>query len=144
MFRSFHARRAALVTAVLLSLFAVVGCGQKGSPLHPVTGKITSSDGKPLERATVVFHPVGTANPGAVKPRGTVGADGTFTLTSHTSGDGALAGEYRVTVELWSAGKGDDPPTTRLPPKFANPNSSGLTATVGDGPTELKPFVLGR
>lgn len=144
MFVSFHARRAALVTGVLLSLFALVGCGQKGPVLYPVTGKITGSDGKPLERATVVFHPVGTVGPNAVKPRGTVGADGTFTLTSHTSGDGAPAGEYRVTVELWSAGKGDDPPTNRLPAKFANPDSSGLTATVGDGPTELKPFVLPR
>lgn len=134
-------RRAAVATVLL---FALIGCGQKGPVLHPVTGKITSSDGKPLERATVVFHPVGTTDPNAVKPRGTVGADGTFALTSYTSGDGAPSGEYRVTVELWSANKGDDPPTNRLPPKFANPEKSGLTATIGDGPIELKPFVLSR
>ncbi|MBM3980085.1 MAG: hypothetical protein FJ304_07335 [Planctomycetes bacterium] len=144
MVRRSFARRALVASAVVLSLVALAGCGQKGPALVPVTGKVTTADGKPLERATVVFHPVGAADANGVKPRGTVGADGTFTLTSHTTGDGAPAGEYRVTVELWTAGKGDDPPTSRLPAKFANPEKSGLTATVGTAPTELKPFVLPR
>lgn len=123
-------------------LFAGIGCGQKGPALYPVTGKVTLADGRPIERATVVLHPVGGAGD-AVKPRGTVAADGTFTLTSLTTGDGAPAGEYRVTVELWLAGsRPDDPPVNRLPAKFADPGKSGLTVTVNQGPTELKPLVV--
>lgn len=132
----------ATVAGLLLCL-ASVGCGSKGPVLYPVTGKVVGHDGKPLERATVVFHPVGGAAD-APKPRGTVGADGSFVLTTTTTGDGAPPGEYRVTVELWASGKGDDPPTNRLPTKYASQEKSGFTAKVGDGPTELKPFVLHR
>lgn len=123
--------------------FALAGCGQKAPALYPVAGKVVGADGKPLEHATVVFHPVGAVGADAVKPRGKVGADGAFTLTTHTAGDGAPPGEYRVTVELWlSSGKGDDPPVNRLPDKFAKPDLSGLKATVGAGPTELPPFTV--
>lgn len=137
-------RRAAMVAAVFAS-FALAGCGSKGPTLYPVTGKVLGPDGKPLARASVVFHPVGAADPNAVKPRGTAGEDGTFVLTTTTTGDGAPAGEYRVTVEQWRAGsRPDDPPANRLPPKYANPDQSGLTATVGTGPTELQPFTVKR
>ena len=71
------------------------------------------------------------------------GPDGTFTLTTYDAADGAPAGEYRVTVELWrSTGRGDEGPTNRLNPKYARPESSGLTATVSAGPTDLKPITL--
>ncbi|AMV26390.1 hypothetical protein VT84_18475 [Gemmata sp. SH-PL17] len=144
---SYTHRRARV--AVSFALFtvctALTGCGQKGPVLYPVTGKVTTPDGKSLEHATVVFHPVDSSDPSAVKPRGKVGADGSFTLTSHTAGDGAVAGEYRVTVELWlSSGKGDDPPVNRLSDKYAKPDSSGLKATVNAGPTELTPFTVKR
>jgi predicted small lipoprotein YifL len=131
--------------AVLLAALAAgAGCGKSGPTLYPVTGKVIGADGKPLEHATVVFHPVGAANADALRPRGKVGADGTFTLTSHTTGDGAPAGDYRVTVELWLAGKGDEPPANRLPVRYAKPDLSGLKATVNAGPTELTPVHRGR
>ena len=129
--------------AVLLAALIAAGCGKSGPTLYPVTGKVTGADGKPLEHATVVFHPVGAADPDAIKPRGKVGPDGTFTLTTHTAGDGAPPGEYKVTVERWlSSGKGDEPPVNRLPEKYSKPDQSGLTATVGSGPTELTPFTV--
>jgi hypothetical protein len=124
-----------------LFLFVLVGCGQNGPELHPVSGKVTA-DGRSLENATVVFHPVG-GSADAPKPRGKVGADGSFALTTHTAGDGAPPGEYRVTVELWLAGaRPDEPPVNRLPEKYAKPESSGLTATVTTGPNELKPLTV--
>lgn len=135
-------RPAALPLVVIL--WCAAGCGQKGPVLYPVTGKVTGADGKPLEHATVVFHPVGATDPDAVKPHAKVGPDGAFTLTTHTAGDGAPAGEYRVTVQQWlSSGKGDEPPVNRLPEKYAKPDQSGLTATVNAGPTELTPFTVG-
>lgn len=81
-------RRAVFALMVFALSAALAGCGSKGPVLYPVTGKITGADGKPLEHATVVLHPVDSSDPDAVKPRGKVGADGTFTLTTHTAGDG--------------------------------------------------------
>lgn len=141
-------RRAARLPALTLAaaVAALAGCADDGPKLYPVTGKVLVGD-TPAEHATVVFHPVGGAGPDAVKPRGTVGADGTYTLTTHTAGDGAPAGEYRVTVEWWLSGMKkasdqDTPPTNRLPAKYADVNQSKLTATVGAGPTEVPAFNL--
>lgn len=131
--------------ALLLPLLAV-GCS--GDDGHKATFGVTGAvlvDGKPAEHATVVFHPVGATGPDVVKPRGTVGADGSFKLTSYDGYDGAPAGDYQVTVELWlAAAKPDQPPTNRLNAKFSRPETSGLKATVTKGPTKLEPFTLKR
>ncbi len=100
---------------------------------------------KAAEHATVVLHPVNQTAADQPKPRGKVNADGSFTLTTHTEGDGAPAGEYRVTVEQWLAGaRPDDPTANRLPAKYSSPTTSGLTATVGPGSTELKAIEITR
>lgn len=122
----------------------VSSCGKSDGrkPTFAVTGKVLDGT-KPVANATVVFHPVGDADPAAVKPRGLTGADGTFTQTTYDGNDGAPAGGYKVTVEQWLAGKrADDGVSNKLPPKFGNPDSSGLTATVNAGPTELAPIIL--
>lgn len=138
-------RRVCVVLLTGVLCLAPAGCGSNGPTLYPVKGKVVSADGKPLEHATVVFHPTGSTDPNAVKPRGKVAADGTFTLTTHAADDGAPPGEYRVTVEQWLAGaRADEPPANRLPQKYADPQQSGLTATVGTGPTELQPFTVKR
>ncbi len=123
-----------------------LGCrDDKGRKLtFPVTGRVTL-DAKPAEHAMVVFHPLAGTGLDAVKPRGTVKPDGTFTLTTYDGDDGAPAGEYTVTVELWLAGNRDgDSPSNRLNVKFARPETSGLTATVLPGPTTLDPISLRR
>lgn len=130
--------------------FATVGlasCGKADSrkPTFPVAGKVLLADGKPAENATIVFHPVNESGADVVKPRGKVGADGSFKLTTYDGDDGAPAGDYRVTVELWlSSGRGDEGPSNRLPEKYARPEKSELTATVNAGPTELKTIQLKR
>src|SRR5262245_26228369 len=98
---------------VAVGCLALAGCGADGPPLHPVTGKVLV-DGKPAEHATVTFHPAG-GGADAPKPRATVKADGSFALTTHTTGDGAPAGEYAVTVEWWltPAKNPDQPPVNR-------------------------------
>jgi hypothetical protein len=139
--------RARIVTRIALASLAVgvASCGKADGrkPTFPVTGKVLLPDGKPAEHATVVLHPVGEHGPDLPKPRGKVAADGSFTLTTYDADDGAPAGEYRVTVELWrTTGKGDEGPTNRLNPKYARADGSGLTATVNPGPTELDPIAL--
>ena len=98
---------------------------------------------KPLADAQVVFHPVDGAAT-APKPRGKTDANGEFALTTYDGNDGAPAGQYRVSVELWKTVSSDTGPANQLPAKFADPAKSGLTATVNAGPTELQPFVLKR
>src|SRR5262245_59099450 len=118
---------AALLT--LAGCVALSGCGRGGPKFYPVTGKVLV-DGHPAEHALVVFHPV-NAGPDALKPHAAVGPDGTFTLTTNTTGDGAPAGEYLVTVEWWLSGvkkvsDPDVPSKNHLPAKYAKPESSGL------------------
>jgi hypothetical protein len=137
--------RSLILTAVALLAVGVTSCGKADGrkPTFPVTGKVLLPDGKPAEHASVVLHPVGEDGQDVPKPRGKVAADGSFSLTTYDAADGAPAGEYRVTVELWrTTGRGDEGPTNRLKPRYANPESSGLTATINPGPTELKPIAL--
>jgi hypothetical protein len=139
-----RSRRAFLVGLGLAAL-GVSSCGKTDGrkPTFPVSGKVVLGQ-SPVAHATVILHPVGDADPNAVKPRGTTKADGSFTLTTYDGNDGAPAGEYRVTVELWLGSAGDLGPTSRLPARYARPESSGLTAIVAAGRTELKPIEIKR
>ena len=99
----------AVVCALLLT-----GC--RGDPyrLVPVSGTVTTCEGKPAAGGTVVFYPVDdpsvtgrkAGNPGR-DARGTVGEDGKFTLTTigMKPAPGAVMGPHRVAFEM--------PPTRR-------------------------------
>jgi hypothetical protein len=133
------------LTILVASLaFGLTSCGKSDAhrPTFPVSGQILLPDGKPAEYALVIFHPVGPAD--GPKPRGKVLANGTYQLTTFATDDGAPAGEYQVTVELWLPGRPDEGPSNRLNAKYAKPESSGLTATVGTGPAEIKTISLKR
>jgi len=70
------------------------GCGgPEYPPTYPVTGVLTM-DGQPIEGAQVVFHSDTTPR----LPSGTTDADGKFRLTMVRPDDGAMEGEYSVTV----------------------------------------------
>ncbi|MBA4190502.1 MAG: hypothetical protein C0467_21150 [Planctomycetaceae bacterium] len=139
-----QSRRWFLVSAAFAAL-TVASCesGPKRKQTFPTSGKVLLPDGRPAQHATVILHPIGDTDPNAVKPHGKVGPDGTFKLTTYETDDGAPAGEYKVTIELWLAGsRADEAPSNRLSPKLANPETSGLKATVNAAPTELNPFEL--
>jgi hypothetical protein len=78
---------------LLASLVLTAGCS--GSGTVKVKGIVTL-DGQPLSGATVTFEPVGQGHPAG----GITAQDGVFRLTTYRTGDGALPGEYRVTVAL--------------------------------------------
>ncbi len=139
------ARRLALIA------FAVSACGlascSKGDgrkPTFPVSGTVTDGT-KGIPNALVILHPVGEDGPDVVRPRGTTGADGTFTLTTYDGNDGAPAGQYRVAVTQVLAGaRPEDGPKNRLPEKYGSPKTSNLTAEVTAGRTVLKPIEVRR
>lgn len=62
-------------------------------PTVPVKGKVIYR-GKPLTQGQIVFRPTdaGREATGQIKP------DGTFALTTHKDGDGAVVGTHKVTV----------------------------------------------
>src|SRR5258706_2532366 len=82
---------AILAVAACLGL----GCGGSDQPL-PVSGKVTVN-GVPVANAGIVFHPKdGKGRPASAE----TGEDGTYRLTTFKDSDGALKGEYRVTL-VW-------------------------------------------
>jgi hypothetical protein len=75
------------------ALTAALGCGGGGPKPVKVEGVVTL-DGKPLPAATVTFVPAGDGRAAS----GRTEQDGTFRLTTYRTDDGALPGEYKVTV----------------------------------------------
>ena len=111
----------------------------------------------------VTFH----AKDGSRGAVGVTDANGNFQLTTFTAGDGAVAGEHQVSITKYDQPKitpkgdgsvadtGDDPetpeergagrdadPKSMLPAKYADPKTSGLTATVTDAGDNKFPFNL--
>jgi hypothetical protein len=80
------------------------GCADKGKPVK-VSGSVYGPDGNPLPvAAMIIFQPLENGRPAS----GTIYSDGSFTLTTFESGDGALPGKYKVVVRL-AAMVEDDP-----------------------------------
>jgi hypothetical protein len=80
---------------VVIGSCAVAGCADDGiGKRYPVSGTVTYK-GEPVEKAKISFVPKDPNGRGAT---GTV-ENGSYTLTTVDTNDGALAGEYRVTVD---------------------------------------------
>jgi hypothetical protein len=113
---------------VALSCLLVLGCGGKEGT-STVSGKVTYQ-GQPVTDGLINFVTNGGRPLG-----GSIGADGTYSTQ-------LPPGEYKVRIDTppeFPAGYKEGDPLPKLPPrqvpeKYANFNSSGLTATVkGDG-----------
>lgn len=126
--------------ALALALALLAGCGDGRPRVYPVTGRLTVK-GKPADGAVVRLYPAGG---GPHMPAGVVQPDGSFALTTFDPGDGAPAGEYKVTVTWRPAKKSTMDPDgpDKLAGKYADPAGSKLAATVALGPTDLPPIAL--
>jgi hypothetical protein len=123
-------------------MLAVAGCSDSSrEPVFPVQGQVLFQ-GRPAVGAQVVFQPVGKGDT-VVRPSGQVDSDGKFVLTTYAVGDGAPAGEYEVTVELWVS-KNERPAVNQLPSRYRQGRSSGLRATIAAGANQLPAFKLAR
>lgn len=121
-----------------LCLLTLMGCGSDGPVLIPIKGTVEYK-GATLTNGLITFNPkdpkVGRV---ASSP---IADDGTFALSTNKAGDGAVAGEYIVTItsniegtanlekdkELGIGGK------SAIPLQYADPTTSGLTETIDSG-----------
>lgn len=142
----------------------LVGCGSSsGFPkTYPVTGKVTFN-GKAIEGAMVTFK----MENGKENAIGTTDSKGEFTLSMFQPGDGAVPGVYRITVSKLPPGatttattpppgqiaggdlpsdytppaestkSGSNAPKSEIPAKYGNEQSSGLRATIIEGPNNI-------
>lgn len=124
--------------AVVCALVAVTcGCSRHYEdrlsrarpPVYKTTGRVTWS-GSPAAGATVTLQSL-TLN---LTASGETDRDGLFTLTTWRPGDGAVAGEHAVTITSFQttgrAPEGYLIEVNDMPPKYADPEKSGLTATI--------------
>jgi hypothetical protein len=118
--------------------------------VYEVKGSVVLADGKPLTGGTVEFEPVSGS---VYHASGEIGSDGTFSLKTADSGDGAAPGEYRVkvvpdeaTAPFVTKGKTKTRDFSKLPfaRKYLDADTSGLKATVKAEPTELDAFKLSK
>jgi len=115
-------RRSVFAASCVVMLVALSGCGGKGSHLKTVAaGGTVTHNGKPVEGATVNFFP---ADPNSGKAAGgTTDAAGKFTLQTFVGGtttaNGALVGDYKVTVAKFS-GQDDHTPLPGMAPLSAD------------------------
>jgi hypothetical protein len=119
--------RLSLVCLFLFSV-AAVGCSDGRPKRVPVAGRVLI-DGKPLTTGSVFFIP---ANDRAAT--GQIDSEGRFKLTTFEENDGCVCGKHRVTVN-GSQSKGSDAFLWLAPPKYKDPNKSGLDVEI-TGPTD--------
>jgi len=127
-----------LLTLSLLLSFAF-GC----SPSEPAPvaskGIVKTKDGRPCDNALVVFHPLDTGRLNDAKPVAKTDGEGRFVLRTFSEDEGALPGEYAVTVswpsknakasKLSISGEGETVGTEQLKGGFGDP-SKPLKATI--------------
>ena len=146
-----HAGRCAAWTFGLagLALMLVAGCSGASKPKTiKVQGKVMYK-GQPVTQGDVSFLPVKPAQGYPSRPAtGTLKPDGTYQLTSFEANDGAVPGEYQVSIVSKTGGPTPEEPDAQeewhIPKKYGNPAESGLTATVSadaSSPLELN-FTL--
>ena len=141
-----HTRLGFLFSAGFILLLS--GCqGTESSSALPYEGEV-KINGKPISGAMVVFHSKNTGDQ-MVSPSGTTDGTGKFRLTSNKEFDGAPAGDYAVTITWFKpvttgnkVREEDGIVRNYLPAYLANPQTSGLVASVQKDLSQTKSFDL--
>jgi hypothetical protein len=140
--------RLLLVPAGLLLLGTFSGCGSNATadrlPVHPVEGVVQYGTEK-LDGAFLVLHPVPGSDPKVIPARGSVGAEGKFSVTTYEANDGAVAGDFIVTVVRTPLIERDGDQVAGpnvLPAKYAKPTTSDIKVTIVEGTNQLSPISL--
>lgn len=117
------------VAGSVIVLSALAGCSSDQLETAEVHGTVTL-DGNPLTNAQVLFSPA--RGRGA---RGSLGSDGTFTLTTYSKGDGAIVGLHQVSILPVTplnatTAEAESSSQIEIPVRYTVGATSGLTADV--------------
>jgi hypothetical protein len=87
----------ACIAVTAVGLGPILGCGDDTGldKRYPVSGTVTYKD-QPIESGQISFIP---ADPNKQRPANGMIENGRYTLTTMVTGDGALPGEYAVTIK---------------------------------------------
>jgi hypothetical protein len=120
---------------LLVALFCI-GCGPRNNPHFEKTvsinGKVTLGNGSPVRGGLITLHPKDATK---AESRGSIDKDGRFTLGTYKINDGAMPGQYTVTVEPIVFDKSGNPRPVRslsIPPKYTSSESSDLVVEIKD------------
>ncbi len=136
--------------AALCVAAALTGCGDAGPKLYPLSCKVTL-DGVPLapkpgETAFVEFA-ADVGNPSLHLPRGTIGPDDTYAVTT-TDRPGLEAGAWTARVVYHKESDNDKghyaPPKPLAAAKFSAFATSGFRATAGPDTPHSPDFAVTR
>lgn len=115
----------------------IAGCGPAVVKTFPCKG-VAKWKGTPCDGALVVFHPLAADRINDPKPVATTDAMGNFSLTTFELNDGAIEGDYGVTI-VWNvpdkeakfslSGEGGGG-TDKLQGRYGDPSNPKLKATV--------------
>ena len=97
-----------LPIVLCLTLPTLIGCGG-GTDLNlvPVSGVVTTKEGKPVKDASVAFTPK-TSKMDAPTSIGKTDDEGRFTLATIDGNEGALIGEHSVSITINIEDEDDD------------------------------------
>ena len=130
------------IPAIILGLATASGCASTGAVEPPKTfkvqGKVIGQDGRPLPGGRITFHP---EEPSGSEAIAEIERDGSFALATFAKNDGAMPGRYKVSIDPVSYKDGLARTAARVPSKYTDPRTSGLTAEVTKE-TVLEPFHL--
>jgi len=110
-------------------------------PSFPTTGIVTWN-GEPATGALVTLQSLSHN----LSASGRTDAKGEFALTTWRQGDGAVAGDHKVTIETTViagyTSEGGLIEVNAMPPKYEKPDKSGLTATISDKGKNVLSFAV--
>lgn len=131
-----------LIFVPVMALLAGCGGGPKRPSVAKVTGKV-SHQGAPLADAVVMFYP---QEAGGGRPAtGRTDASGMFSLTTFETGDGAVVGRHKVTINAGAAESESNDPAAlaaaekaraKLPEKLSTVEKTTLSVEVAADATQ--------
>ncbi|MEY3174717.1 MAG: hypothetical protein RLZZ436_2631 [Planctomycetota bacterium] len=131
---------------VLVTTLGLAGCSEKSAweVPYPVKGSLTFR-GKPVAEADIVLFPEDPSWPETVRPRARTKADGTFDVWTWQQGDGAPAGNYKVTLVHHEVAISKGAVVAKpndLPPKYERHQTSDIRVTIVPGENQIPAFSL--
>ena len=122
-----------------LSMVLIAGCSGGAVKTVPAKGAIKTTKGEACANALIVFHPLDKNRLGDPKPVATADDTGAFVVRTFTMEDGAVPGDYGVTV-VWPGqpqeaqfsitGEGKSAGSDRLLGKYGNPSQTLIKITI--------------